>query len=432
MGNETSKEQEVNQLKYQVQRQQREIQHLKRHNQDVENRYQVASDNRQKLQQRDTKYQPRLNQPVIQNIPRKNKMENSYQEIYQARQTLNNVYVPQAGTMVARQPMTIEKLKEDERNMIREYEEQERLRRRKFEDDLRKRRVLFENELKKMEKDVDLAYRILNIRENYDLKTLNKAYKLAALKYHPDRPGGNSEHFQLVTKSFMLLLEKYKKQNFTQKTMEEVKQEREEVPKFKVSSGEKFDLNMFNKIYAENRIYDVYDEGYGDWLRSEERKEKTDIPAPEIFSDKFNLNVFNNMFDLQKESQQQSIVKIENPSALPVNKQNDNFITLGSGNIADFSGYSGNLMYTDLKVAHTNQLIGPGEVSQNKNYKNLEHIMKDRENADFKLNFEDEQLYKRIEEAEKMKEKKRLEGLMMYDKVAEEHKRRVDQLFLKN
>ena len=31
------------------------------------------------------------------------------------------------------------------------------------------------------------------------------------MKTHPDKPGGNAEQFQLVTKCYMSLLEKYKK-----------------------------------------------------------------------------------------------------------------------------------------------------------------------------------------------------------------------------
>ena len=37
-------------------------------------------------------------------------------------------------------------------------------------------------------------------------------------------------------------------------------------PKVNVNMQDSFDVNLFNKIYDENKIQEVFDDGYGDWI----------------------------------------------------------------------------------------------------------------------------------------------------------------------
>ena len=54
-------------------------------------------------------------------------------------------------------------------------------------------------------------YEILQIKQNYTFEELRKAYKKKALQHHPDR-GGDTKFFDLVTKSYLYLVEEYRKQ----------------------------------------------------------------------------------------------------------------------------------------------------------------------------------------------------------------------------
>ena len=41
----------------------------------------------------------------------------------------------------------------------------------------------------------------------------------------------------------------------------------ESQPIYQISTGDNFDIKVFNKIYDENRIDDAYDSGYGEWMQ---------------------------------------------------------------------------------------------------------------------------------------------------------------------
>ena len=56
-----------------------------------------------------------------------------------------------------------------------------------------------------------------------------------------------------------------------------------------VNLSEKFDNDLFNKIYEENKIGDVYDEGYGNWM---EKNQVTDNEPKRMFNGNFNKNMF--------------------------------------------------------------------------------------------------------------------------------------------
>ncbi len=41
------------------------------------------------------------------------------------------------------------------------------------------------------------------------------------------------------------------------------------IMKLKKMDNDHFDVNVFNKIYEENRMEDIYDNGYGDWFKKD-------------------------------------------------------------------------------------------------------------------------------------------------------------------
>lgn len=489
--------------------QQHQIQQPRILSENLEQRYQSFADTRyqQQVQQvAPPEYRDRIHKPVIhQQVPHKSSVENVYQQIYNERQLFNQAYpcqqqltkeqqqplphahahtrapsagisIPLSSSSASHQPQRIRQQQQQQQQLvatgapsltppirrsdfdraealrIQEFKKGEDARRKQFEDDQRRRRFEFNQQLQQMEKHLDTAYSVLGMSPSQDftMEELKRAYKKAALRHHPDRPHGNAELFQLVTKSFMLLAEKYKKEFHQSKTFEEMVSERgreqqhgatgatampPQQDRFKIGSGERFDAARFNKIYAENRLYDINDEGYGDWLSSQEhqQQEQQHQEDPAIFSEKFNLNVFNVMFDNMKRDDpgaQAALIKVETPQALQVREDNGKFGMLGQDNVADFSGYTSNLNYSDLKQAHTNTRLIDANGLQYKEYRNLDEFQKHRESTSFEITDDDRAAQDRIAAEQQREEKRRKKQVAINDRMYEEHHQRVQQRFI--
>ena len=74
----------------------------------------------------------------------------------------------------------------------------------------KQRRQHYQASLSDLEKANIDSLKLFNLDKNYTLDDLKSSYKKLAMKTHPDKAGGNVEKFQLVTKCYMSLLEKYK------------------------------------------------------------------------------------------------------------------------------------------------------------------------------------------------------------------------------
>ena len=90
------------------------------------------------------------------------------------------------------------------------YKIEEEKRRREFAERQRQRRLQYQSTLSDLEKSNIDSLRLFQLQKNYTLDELKVAYKKLSMKTHPDKTGGNAEQFQLVTKCYMSLLEKYK------------------------------------------------------------------------------------------------------------------------------------------------------------------------------------------------------------------------------
>ena len=122
-------------------------------------------------------------------------------------------------------------------------------------------------------------YKILNISRDFTEKDLKKAYLKAAMKAHPDR-GGSEDEFQKVSIAYALLQKKLKN-NEQQLQHDELKKKAEQDillqdsnPVRNVNMTDNFDINVFNKIYNENRIEDVFDKGYSSWMKDNSVSER--------------------------------------------------------------------------------------------------------------------------------------------------------------
>ena len=298
-----------------------------------------------------------------------------------------------------------------------EFKQTEERRRREFLEKQRKRRADYQAKLGDLDKHNVDALRLFNLQANHTLDDLKVAYKKLAMRTHPDKPTGNVEQFQLVTKCYLSLLEKYKARE-SDRPFNDLKQassaylEDQSKSQMKnknftsnarsdsangkgaVVDKDKFDLKLFNNIYEQNKLWDSNDDGYGNWLSSDTAEE-----APsEIFGNKFNLNVFNSTFEDYKERltvQSGAIQEYNEPQELVSCATGFADLDQDARRVEDFSkpylvapsGKSArDLAYTDLKTAYTSRgaFIDPNKVEY-KTYKNVEELKKDRGNVRYDM-----------------------------------------------
>jgi hypothetical protein len=317
-----------------------------------------------------------------------------------------------------------------------EFKQEEERRRREFLEKQRKRRTEYQAKLGDLDKNNVDALRLFGLGANYSIDDLKGAYKKLAMKTHPDKPTGNVEQFQLVTKCYLSLLEKYKaresdrpfnelkqassayledqtKSRMKNKQFTNARNARNDSESGGVSSGrdvvvdkDKFDLKLFNKIYEQNKLWDSNDDGYGNWFSSDTAEE---APA-ELFGNKFNLNVFNSTFEDYKErltTQSGAIQEYNEPRELVSCATGFTDLDQDARRVEDFSKPSviapagigakaggRDLAYTDLKTAYTSRgaFIDPNKVEY-KTYKNVEELKKARSNVRYDMTPEELRAY---------------------------------------
>ena len=325
---------------------------------------------------------------------------------------------------------------------------EEQKRRADFAEKQRQRRLNYQASLTDLEKsDID-ALRLFQLQKNYTIDDLKIAYKKLAMKTHPDKTGGNAEQFQLVTKCYMSLLEKYKNResdkpfndlrdgskSYIEDQVRSRMKNKDMTSNSKNSSGSldltekvdktKFDNKLFNKIYEQNKLWESGDDGYGDWFTSD----KSDEAPEEVFGNKFNINVFNTTFEDYKEkltSQSGAIQEYKDPQELVSCSTGFTDIDIFARKINDFSkplpvarGGKNDLAYTDLKTAYTNKgaFIDPNSVEY-KEYKNVDELKRDRSNIRYVMTQEQMRDYELKKRREIEEEEKRQELIRQRDNV---------------
>ena len=324
-------------------------------------------------------------------------------------------------------------------------------RREDFLEKQRQRRMHYQTSLSDLDKSNIDALRLFQLQKTYTIEELKNAYKKLAMKTHPDKEGGNVEQFQLVTKCYMSLLEKYKNRESdlsfndlrnNSKTYNDKQekfgnansinnmnskfynkdegQQKQDGKQKQIQSKDNiciqkdnFNAKLFNKIYEENKLWESGDDGYGDWFNSTETE---DAPS-EVFSSKFNINIFNTTFSDYKDkitSQSGAIQEYKDPQELISCSTGFTDIDLYARKINDFSkplpignGCKSDLAYTDLKTAYSSKgaFIDPSKV-EFKEYKNVDELKRDRSNIKYDMTPAQMTFYenkKRIEEEEEFK-----------------------------
>lgn len=279
------------------------------------------------------------------------------------------------------------------------------------------------------------SYKIFNLNKDFTMDELKIAYRNMARIYHPDRPDGDNNKFKHITKAYLSLMEELKKKEET-KPFYELKQD--SLNYFTNNSNNintnskligKFDNKLFNKIYEENKLYDVNDTGYRNWLK-EDSKDKIEIDNSKLFSKNFNVNVFNNIFD-KKVERDNKLVKFNIPKEA---NSFDNHL-LGETNIESYTGGLYSNLY-DIKDAFT--LSNIGDINKNTNNikkDDIEKIKKERLKNRF-FTDEDSDNYHRFINYNLTEEERRLEGLKKIDQQIEDNykktnKKMITSMFIK-
>ena len=286
------------------------------------------------------------------------------------------------------------------------------------------------------------AYRLFGLQPDFTVDQLKKAYRKLSLQTHPDR-GGSSEKFKFVTRHYLFLVEEYQKNkpslsfNDLRQSSRDYVDQQQQNPRQNIymdndssQSGSNFDNQRFNELYTQNRLSTVHDEGYSNWIEDNAMLEDKD-PEP-LFSDKFNLNVFNNLFENDKDKNPQSQV-IVYTDPVPTNiSRETSYSEIGEDTIGDFSGEAqSGLGYTDYKKAHTQtRLINVNQVKSRESYKNVEHLQSQRDQISFKMSPEDQRKHDEKLKHEKWLESERVKRVQRQDIHSQDHFEKVNQLMI--
>jgi len=216
---------------------------------------------------------------------------------------------------------------------------------------------------------------VLNIQEEVALtdESLKTAYKKMALKAHPDK-GGSEEYFEAVTRAYAYLTEILKHMKGGRKEVNGRVDAPTSLNVNRDADAEKWkhvepvklnaknlDMNAFNKLFEQTHIPDPDSDGYGDWLKSADTRDKS---GPK-FGGQFNRDVFNRMFDDEaRKSQQSSNNLIVHPGQMA--------LTLNPTSGVDYVGErpdsytaapNSRFQFTDLRGAYTTESTISDKVS---------------------------------------------------------------------
>lgn len=284
-------------------------------------------------------------------------------------------------------------------------------------------------------------YKILDISKNFTLDQLKEAYKKIALQVHPDR-GGTEYMFKLVTTCYKELAKEYNtrisdrqyhelKADFAKNQALMPQQSRtKKIDVSEANSG--FNIDKFNKVFETNKLQNVNDNGYEQFLKNSKEVEQKNIFAGKKFSN----DNFNKQFEkrVQVASEPNKfIVKYKEPEALLTCKK-IGFVELGEESVDDFSGTNTsrkNLNYMDLKIAHTtSRIIDPKTIDKRKEYRSVDELEVDRGTISYNMNDIDKDYYEKKKKEEEIKERLRMQSVLKQDQQTAIQYEKVHRLLL--
>lgn len=332
------------------------------------------------------------------------------------------------------------RFQQSETEMTQQFENRQKTEREKFNEELQKRRKMFEREIEKFEHSNNDPYTILGLQNRgggvgITLAEIKAAYKNLARKHHPDK-GGNAERFKLITQSYCYLMNKYGAKNsaaveeHNKMTAPVVNRDYTNVDSNMQNlyvDKDNFDVKKFNDIFNKFKVEDVYDDGYGNIMNNSEEPAMRQIDKNQtVFTDKFNKEVFNKMFE--NENIHDELIEYNGePEALDSSK-NLSFKELGQGKIADFGK---DAKFTDYKRAYEKSRFNPNKVKY-KEYRNVDELKRERGSISHEMTDEMREKIRRKEEREAEQERRRKEKLEQEDDLWKVQYEKLNKLFIKN
>lgn len=217
--------------------------------------------------------------------------------------------------------------------------------------------------------------KVLGIEEEVALteETLKAAYKKAARKAHPDK-GGSKEAFDAVTRAYAYLVDIIRLVKGASGSagqgavpgLDSVQGQRKEaaetwqMPAQPVRLDPKnLDMNKFNQLFEQTRVPDPDEDGYGDWLKGSEGNDGSSRKKirGKKFSEDFNREVFNRMFEEEQGSNgrgETTLTNFQHPQELVLSQSAG--VELGRDRPSDYTAaYDSGLQFTDLRSAYTKE-----------------------------------------------------------------------------
>jgi curved DNA-binding protein CbpA len=212
--------------------------------------------------------------------------------------------------------------------------------------------------------------KVLNIEEEVALtdEVLRAAYKKVVVRAHPDR-GGSEEQFEAVTRAYAYLTDilhliqgqkgrTSKPVPALEKVQEERKAQAAQVAYVEPVrlNPKNLNMNAFNQMFEQTRVPDPDEDGYGDWLKDEANaREKGSKKGAKKFSEDFNREVFNRMFEEEHYGHgETAIQKFQHPQEMILNVSYG--VELGRDRPGDYTAAPGSKQqFTDLRAAYTRE-----------------------------------------------------------------------------
>lgn len=299
----------------------------------------------------------------------------------------------------------------------------------------KKRKQEFQNEMDELQSIKVNPYDIFKIPIDFTLEQLKAVYKKLALKYHPDRPNGDEMKFKIITKIYLSLYEDYKTRQPDKQYMDLkngchnfIHNQESHQRRNKKLNKDKFNIQLFNKIYEENKLFEPTDDGYGKWLKSTENKSE----PPKLFSKSFNRNVFNTVFneEVKRHNKNRQMIEYKDPDA---QETSISYSTLGQDKITDFSSHhSSENNYCDLKKAYTDTFLMTSDTTKRKKYNGLQDIKQHRNNISYTMSDCDKKRQEIINERIRNEELLRQQRVKDNDSLIQEHFHKMNHLFLQH
>ena len=296
------------------------------------------------------------------------------------------------------------------------------------------------------EQQIDLTsldpYKVLNVSKKFTWDELKDAYRQAAIKTHPDKPGGNKVVFDFVTSCFRTLAEEYKMKH-SNKTHNDLKQESTQyfdkmvtttMPHPSITSVDEPFEKRFNKVFDDCKYHDEEIEyGYGNIMTQSSGK-REDIYIENVFNkSKIDNATFNQVFN-KNVPVSKEIVKYKEPEALPMAK-NLQFTEIGAKRPDDYSSDTtkNSLAYTDYMKAYNGmRLANPDEIKSHKDFKSVQEYEKYRDKK-IKQSFNEKErkFYENQKRMEEEKEFERLERIKHQNIDIQKAHEKANRLMLK-